>query len=79
MQQPLEDTTGSLERAREHLYEPNTVPQSSRVPLTVPIQRVLPHAWEEGLLRRNATLLGNGTYVSQAYSLSSRFSFSLFR
>ncbi|MFA5998330.1 MAG: hypothetical protein WC814_03030 [Candidatus Paceibacterota bacterium] len=45
---PLPDNdTGSLERARERLYQPNAAPQGARVPLDAANGRSLPHAWEE--------------------------------
>jgi len=42
-----EDTTGSLERARSRLYEPGTIPQATRVPLTPTGNRSIPHQWEQ--------------------------------
>lgn len=45
---PLPDTdTGSLERARERLYQPNAAPRGARAPLDAAGDRSLPHAWEE--------------------------------
>ncbi|MDP2650061.1 MAG: hypothetical protein Q8P16_00680, partial [bacterium] len=46
----LEDTTGSLERARAHLYDPGAVLQDSHVPLIASSERPVPHEWEENLL-----------------------------
>ncbi|MFZ3043740.1 MAG: hypothetical protein WA058_01375 [Minisyncoccia bacterium] len=42
---PEEDTTGSLEHARERLYRP-AAPEHARPPLTVEGGRELPHSWE---------------------------------
>ncbi|MEK7114110.1 MAG: hypothetical protein AAB850_00990, partial [Patescibacteria group bacterium] len=41
-----EDDTGSLEKARERLYEPGAA-LKARVPLAASGERSLPHAWEE--------------------------------
>ncbi|MGD0328803.1 MAG: hypothetical protein ABSB00_03835 [Minisyncoccia bacterium] len=46
-----EDDTGSLERARARLYKPNAPLQGPRVPLTASEEHMLPHKWEEPLLR----------------------------
>jgi len=52
-QQRPEDDTGSLERARERLYEPDAVLSSgsSRAQLAASGQRTLPHKWGESLLQ----------------------------
>jgi len=44
-----EDDTGSLERARARLYRPAGLPRV-RAPLTEPLEKELPHVWEEGEL-----------------------------
>lgn len=49
---PSEDTTGSLERARERLYEPSAARESPRAPLGAPGEASLPHVWVEDSLRR---------------------------
>lgn len=51
MPQFPEDTTGSLERARERLYEPGAVFPGSRVPLAVSEQRAFSHTWKESVLQ----------------------------
>lgn len=51
MPQFPEDDTGSLERARERLYEPEGSPRA-RPPLAVSDRRALPHTWEEDPLQR---------------------------
>ena len=54
MQHP-EDTTGSLERARERLYKYGAVSRSPREPLAAPKERALPHQWEEKPLQRTSS------------------------
>jgi len=51
MPQLPEDTIGSLERARERLYEPGAVVSGSRVARSALSQRALPHTWEEIVLK----------------------------
>ncbi len=46
MPPPPEDDTGSLERARERLYEPGTTAATRSIPSSVDT-RSLPHAWQE--------------------------------
>ena len=41
-----EDTTGSLEKARARLYKQGVAPQATRAPLSAPVERALPHAWD---------------------------------
>ncbi|MBI5406037.1 hypothetical protein HY972_03335 [Candidatus Kaiserbacteria bacterium] len=45
-----EDDTGSLERARKRLYDPEAAPQT-RTPLSAVPERLLPHAWQGELPR----------------------------
>lgn len=47
-----EDTTGSLERARKHLYESDIAPQENRPPLAHRREPSLPHAWESQPLQK---------------------------
>lgn len=70
-----EDDIGSLERARERLYEPNQ-PPPVRPPLAVPGKRAMPHAWEDGLPesppfrgKRSVRLAGLFFIVSFAFFL----------
>lgn len=42
-----EDDTGSLERARKHLYEPGAAIRNSHTTFTERSKRSLPHTWEE--------------------------------
>lgn len=58
-----EDDTGSLERARERLYEPAAV-ALERPPFTASDTRELPHAWKETVLPR--TLVGGKRHVRLA-------------
>jgi len=51
MSQLPEDTIGSLERARERLYEPGSVVPDLQVARAVSSQRTLPHSWGESVLR----------------------------
>ncbi|MCR4333771.1 MAG: hypothetical protein NUV60_02030 [Patescibacteria group bacterium] len=41
-----EDTTGSLEKTRERLYEPTAIPHA-HIPLAAPADHTLPHTWQE--------------------------------
>ena len=54
MPQLPEDTIGSLEHAREHLYESGAVSHDSRVPLSVSGERSVPHTWEKIPLQKAA-------------------------
>ena len=47
-----EDDTGSLERARERLYDPRAISRSQHAHLAAPEERVLPHAWEERIQKK---------------------------
>lgn len=51
MEQPSEDTTGSLERARRRLYAPGDASKGRRTPLAGEGSPALPHEWEDRSLR----------------------------
>ncbi len=72
----LEDDTGSLEKARERLYEPNDI-QQIRTPLSASDARELPHAWEERPLPRIPRLGQKHVHFASVF-LAGAFLFFLF-
>jgi len=68
-----DDSTGSLERARENLYDPGYVPRSVRTPLPTPGGRTIPHRWIGSALPTNLSYFGKkhvrlaGTFFSFAF------------
>lgn len=76
LQRPEEDTTGSLERERERLYDPEAAPRSVRTPLSTPGVRALPHKWQESALpnfsyigKRHVRLASTFFFVSLLFFL----------
>jgi hypothetical protein len=61
---PPEDDVGSLEKARERLYQPGSEHAASRKPLLPSNLRSLPHQWKETLLP--PTLVGPKRHVRLA-------------
>ncbi len=70
-----EDDIGSLERARERLYAPGAISEDSHTPFAAPVQRSLPHEWENRSLPHAPSIGKRRTHVAWVFFAGAFFFF----